>query len=361
MDDCDLSDADLVPEDPLLFFSALEETRYELVINDFINGLILNDPSDPYEPITFQPFYKKALPPPPRAAAAASAPRPRAPPSKKRVAKPRVHSAPGQKPRKIIRTSAAPPAVAASASRAERPRELQLAPRVPTGTARAWWLALDVQVAETKKHRNPNIVCVRTPVAEADVLADVQASWETLKALPKIEIVQGTSLRAALDRVDERILEFVFERAGWDRDASGNGEQCGARFAVPPPKKGSESRLPVCTKKATSQRGLCTRCSQLANRLDTTVAFILVSAYALTPTDAAALPCLRSIAAFVHWFGCTATYLNRNFCYAEIQSWTASMINALVDARPVLAAEVAGAIAASGPTATVTRAPMWLN
>lgn len=290
-----------------------------------------------------------------------SPPPPRAVPKKRPAARaPPVRDTKKARP-VTTRAPAIKPVAPAKAGATRRPPELAAAPIAPAGTARAWWLALGIQVTESKKHRNPHIVCGRVPVAEADVLRDVEECWAIAAALPRLPLVRGTDLRSALDRADERILGFVFARAEWDRSADeAAAGKCGARLAVPPLKGGAvhAGELPACAHKAATLRGLCTRCSQLASRLDNAVALVLVTAYALTAPGDTVQACLRSIAAFVHWFCCTATYLNRNYCYAEIQAWTASMVNALVDARPALAAELAGRIAAAGPRAVLRRAPM---
>lgn len=239
-----------------------------------------------------------------------------------------------------------------------RPEELCGPTLVPTVVARAWWQAARVPFAETKDHRKPDVICHRQEYALAEVEREVRGAWELLAKCKGMVMQPKQKVKKIVTDAAAKCLKFVYVCATHDR-ADVSESVCGARVTFPTggSHRGRDPGVnPYCSNKATSARHLCSRCSQLFFRIESTVAFVFMTIYVLTSAGDNVDAHLHSLARLIHWFACTATYLNRSFFYSDIQTWTVSIVNNIVGERVSLAESIAAKLLSSSEPRKLKRA-----
>lgn len=270
------------------------------------------------------------------------------PPSPSRTSSPQPRAQP-QQPKS--RTSA-------PQGHASRPAELCGPTLAPTGVARAWWQAARVAFAETKDHRKPEVICHRNEYDLAKVEREVRKAWATLAKCGSLCVMPKSKVKKIVTEAAESCLQFVFRCATHDRAEVATGI-CGARVTFPTggSHRGRDPGFnPYCSNKATSARSLCSRCSQLFFRVESTAAFVFMTIFTLTSATDDVDAHLVSLARLIHWFACTSTYLNRSFFYSDIQTWTVAIINNIVGERVSLAESVAAKLLSSSEPRKLKRA-----
>lgn len=239
-----------------------------------------------------------------------------------------------------------------------RPTELTGPPLTPAGVARAWWQAARATFTEHKDHRKPEVICHRQPLSVEEVEREVREAWAVMARCKVVQVMPKHKIKKIVAAAAPTCLSFVFRCATHDRADVGENV-CGARVTFPTggSHRGRDPGVnPYCSNSAMSQRRLCSRCSQLFFRLESTVAFVFLSLYALTAPEDDVSPHLNSLARLLHWFACVATYLNRSFFYSDIQTWTTALVNGLVGERPSLAEQLSAGLLSTRGTHKLQRA-----
>jgi hypothetical protein len=241
---------------------------------------------------------------------------------------------------------------------AGRPAELCGPTLAPTGVARAWWQAARVAFAETRDHRKPEVICHRKEYDLSKVEREVCKAWATLAKCGSLCVLPKSKVKKIVTEAAESCLQFVYRCATHDRADVSDGI-CGARVTFPTggSHRGRDPGFnPYCSNKATSARSLCSRCSQLFFRVESTAAFVFMTIFTLTSATDDVDAHLVSLARLIHWFACTSTYLNRSFFYSDIQTWTVSIVNNIVGERVSLAESVAAKLLSGSEPRKLKRA-----
>jgi hypothetical protein len=271
---------------------------------------------------------------------------------------------------KVARTKSGAAAARPKPARAEKTKPAVHDPRpaaliaataeTSTAVLRMWTKATGMSVLEQKSNRSAVIECTRRPPPRDEVARRVQAAWDTLSEIQTLSLGKGKNalFLEVVRRNDalEEVANLAFQLAAHDRVPG--GAVCGFRPSVPS-NGDSFKRDEVgayCGAPPDSKRELCHRCNQFVHRLGAGVAQILLSVYFLTPEGHDAGQVLEDLTDYLHWFACSATYLNRNWCFDQLRAWCDSIVERVVSPRAAVAERVAARLAMPGRATTLGRA-----
>jgi len=306
-------------------------------------------------------------------------PAPRSVSKSRKVRKAKVVSAvPTAKPTKKKVSDAAPPSSSSGNARAKKARTEATGPDVRPETLRSlaggatplvrqWCDAIGVKLQTMPVGRGERVGPVRAGLELAEVERTVARIWAYMVESQRINLKRSRTLpvfastfRGMMASIGGLAPDPV--RALAAHDCSAAAGVCGLRICLP-----TSSMAGGCAKSTrVSARGggdgeedgggdglaplhpLCSRCSQLLGTIRASVAACLFSLFVLTDETENVDAHLRGVAELLYWFACTGMYINRNFCYRDVQNWTCHLLARQFEGREGRVRSTAAEMPAAG-------------